>query len=63
MLVKREIIDAIDSLPEQISLEQLMDAVDRLVFLEEARQGLKDVKQGRVLLAKQVRESLSNENS
>ena len=58
MLAKKEIIEAIAGLPDAVSSEQLMDAVDRLVFLEEARQGLEDVRQGRVYNPEQIREAL-----
>ena len=58
MLAKQEIYDAIEHLPDEVTPEQLVDAVDRLLFVEEARQGLRDAKSGRTVTAEEARNAL-----
>lgn len=58
MLAKREIYDAIEHLPDPVTPEQLVDAVDRLLFVEEVRQGLRDAWEGKVLTSDEVHKAL-----
>ncbi len=56
MLTKEKIHKTIDKLPENISIEQV---IDELILLDKIEQGLKDVKEGNVYTSDKVRDKLA----
>ncbi len=46
MLTKQEVKNQIDSMPNEFSLDEL---IERLIIIEKVNQGLKDVEEGKVL--------------
>ena len=55
MLTKDKIKKTIDSLPDDFTLE---DIIEELVVLDKIEKGLKDVKEGNVYTTEQVRQKL-----
>lgn len=55
MLTKDKIKKSIESLPENLSVEQV---IEKIILLDKIEQGKKDADEGRVYTTKQVRERL-----
>ena len=55
MLTKEKIKTTIDSLPDNFTIE---DIIEELIILDKIEQGLKDVKEGRVYTTKEVKNRL-----
>ena len=55
MLTKEKVKSTIDSLPENFTIE---DVIDKLIFLEKIEQGLNDVKEGKVYSTEEVKKRL-----
>jgi predicted transcriptional regulator len=55
MLTKEKVIKTIDRLPENFTVDQL---VEKLVVLNKIEEGLKDIEKGRVFTADQVKKEL-----
>jgi predicted transcriptional regulator len=56
MLKKETVIQTIEQLGGQFSIDELLD---RLIFLNKVEEGLEDIKNGKVLSEDQARERLS----
>jgi hypothetical protein len=56
MLKKETVIQTIQQLGGQFSIDELLD---RLIFLNKVEEGLEDIKNGKVLSEDQARERLS----
>jgi predicted transcriptional regulator len=54
-LTKRQIVDAVASLPDDATVD---DAIERLLFLSRIEQGLAEVRRGEVLSHDEVRRRL-----
>ena len=52
MLVKEKVLEAVNALPEEFSLDEL---VERLILLEKIQIGLKQVEDGKVLSQEEAR--------
>ncbi len=55
MLVKEKVIEAIQSLPSQFSID---DVVEKLIVLEKIEIGLKQVAEGKVLSTQEAKEKM-----
>jgi len=55
MITKTQLISTIDSLPENLTINQV---VDHLVFLEKVQKGLKDSQEGKINTKVQAKEKL-----
>lgn len=55
MLTKEKIHNTIDNLPENVTIEQV---IDELILLDKIEKGLKDVKEGNVYTTDEVRDKL-----
>lgn len=55
MLVKEKVLETIQSLPDEFSLDEL---VERLILLEKIDAGLKQVEEGKTLSQKEAREKM-----
>jgi hypothetical protein len=55
MLVKEKVIEAIQSLPPQFSID---DVVEKLIVLEKIEIGLKQVTEGKVLSTQEAKEKM-----
>ena len=55
MLVKEKVIEAIQSLPSQFSID---DVVEKLIVLEKIEMGLKQVTEGKVLSTQEAKEKM-----
>jgi predicted transcriptional regulator len=55
MLTKEKVRKTIDRLPDNFTIEQV---IEELVVLNKIEEGLKDVEQGRVLTTEQVKKEL-----
>ena len=55
MLVKEKVIEAIQSLPSQFSID---DVVEKLIVLEKIEIGLKQVTEGKVLSTQEAKEKM-----
>ncbi len=56
MLTKEKIKKTIDSLPENFTIE---DIIEELIVLDKIEQGLKDVKEGKVYTTKELKHRLA----
>ena len=56
MLTKTRLINSLDKLPEQFSIDEL---VDHVVFIEKVQRGLDDVDQGKVNTKQEARHKLA----
>ena len=56
MLTKDKIIKSIDSLPDNLTVDQV---IDRIIMLDKIEQGLKDVETGDVYTTEEVKNKLS----
>lgn len=56
MITKTQLISTIEGLPENLTIDQV---IDHLVFLEKVQKGLDDSKQGKVISKEQAKEKLS----
>jgi hypothetical protein len=55
MLTKEKIKKTIDSLPDNITVDEV---IDRIILLDKIEQGLKDVEEGRVYSTEEVKARL-----
>jgi predicted transcriptional regulator len=55
MITKTQLKDTIDSLPENLTIDQV---IDHLVFIEKVQKGLKDSEEGKVYNTSQAKEKL-----
>ncbi|GAA4782753.1 hypothetical protein GCM10023231_08010 [Olivibacter ginsenosidimutans] len=56
MLTKTRLINSLDKLPEQFSIDEL---VDHVVLIEKVQRGLDDVSQGKVNTREEARQKLA----
>jgi len=56
MITKTKLISIIDNLPENFSIDQL---IDHIIFVEKVQKGLEDTKNGRVNTKDETRKKLS----
>jgi hypothetical protein len=56
MITKTQLMKTIESLPENMTIDQV---IDHLVFLEKVQKGLNDSQQGNVYTKEQAKEKLS----
>jgi hypothetical protein len=55
MLTKEKIKKSIDSLPDDLTIDQV---IDRIIMLDKIEQGLKDVEEGNVYTSDEVKAKL-----
>ena len=55
MITKTQLKNTMDSLPENFTIDQV---IDHLVFLEKVQKGLKDSQQGNIYTKSQAKEKL-----
>lgn len=55
MLVKEKVLETIRSLPDEFSLDEL---VDRLIFLEKINAGLQEVGEGKIVSQEEAKERM-----
>jgi predicted transcriptional regulator len=55
MLTKEKILMTIDSLPENFTIDQV---IDEMILLDKIEQGIKDADEGRVFSTDEVKEKL-----
>lgn len=56
MLTKEKIHYTIDSMPDNLTIDQV---IDQMILLDKIEQGLKDVEEGRVYSTDEVKENLN----
>jgi predicted transcriptional regulator len=56
MLTKEKIIKSFDTLPENLTIDQV---IDRVIMLDKIEQGLKDVEDGNVFTTEEVKIKLN----
>jgi predicted transcriptional regulator len=56
MLTKEKIHYTIDSLPDNLTIDQV---IDQMILLDKIEQGIKDVDEGRVYSSEEVKEKLN----
>lgn len=56
MLTKTQIQNAFDSLPENVSIEQV---IEHLIFLDKVQKGLDDSEEGRVNTVEEAKQKLN----
>jgi len=56
MLTKEKIKTSIDALPDNLTIDQV---IDRIIMLDKIEQGLKDIEEGRVHSTEEVKAKLS----
>ncbi len=56
MITKTKLISILDNLPENFSIDQL---IDHIIFVEKVQKGLEDTKNGRVNTKDETRKKLS----
>ncbi len=56
MLTKEKIIETIDLLPDNISIDEV---INRIILLDKIEQGLNDVKEGNIYTTEEVEEKLN----
>ena len=56
MLTKEKIIESIDLLPDNISIDEI---INRIILLDKIDQGLNDVKEGNIYTTEEVEEKLN----
>lgn len=55
MLTKEKIIKSIEALPDEVTIDQI---IDKIILLDKIEQGLIDVKEGNVYTIESVKENL-----
>ena len=55
MLVKEKVLETIQSLPDEFSLDEL---VDRLILLEKINTGLQEVEEGKIMSQEEAKERM-----
>ena len=56
MITKTQIINSLDELPENLTIDQV---VDKLIFIEKVQKGLDDSVDGRINTKKEARKKLN----
>jgi predicted transcriptional regulator len=56
MLTKEKIHYTIDSLPDNLTIDQV---IDQMILLDKIEQGIKDVDEGRIYSSEEVKEKLN----
>jgi hypothetical protein len=56
MITKTQLINTIENLPDNLTIDQV---IDHLIFLEKVQNGLKDSQDGKVYTKAQAKEKLS----
>jgi len=56
MLTKEKIIKSIDALPDNVTIDQV---IDRIIMLDKIEQGLKDIEEGKTHSTEEVKAKLS----
>ena len=56
MLTKEKIKKSIDTLPDNLTIDQV---IDRMIMLDKIEQGLKDVEDGNVFTTEEVKDKLN----
>ncbi|MFA5972526.1 MAG: hypothetical protein WC780_09265 [Lentimicrobiaceae bacterium] len=56
MLTKDKIKKSIDTLPDNLTIDQV---IDRMIMLDKIEQGLKDVEDGNIYTTEEVKEKLN----
>jgi predicted transcriptional regulator len=56
MLTKEKIKKSIDTLPDNLTIDQV---IDRMIMLDKIEQGLKDVEDGNVYTTEEVKDKLN----
>ena len=56
MLTKEKIKKSIDTLPDNLTIDQV---IDRMIMLDKIEQGLKDVEDGNVFSTEEVKDKLN----
>jgi predicted transcriptional regulator len=56
MLTKEKIIKSFDTLPDNLTIDQV---IDRVIMLDKIEQGLKDVENGNVFTTEEVKAKLN----
>jgi predicted transcriptional regulator len=56
MLTKEKIHYTIDSLPDNLTIDQV---IDQIILLDKIEQGIKDVDEGRIYSSEEVKEKLN----
>ncbi len=56
MITKTQVLSSLDNLPEDLTVDQV---IDRLIYLEINQKGLDDSKNGRINSKEEVRQKLS----
>lgn len=56
MITKTLLINSLDSLPENVTIDEV---IDRLIFLEKIQKGLEDSKNGRVYSKEEAKNKLN----
>ena len=56
MLTKEKIHYTIDSLPDNLTIDQV---IDQMILLDKIEQGIKDVDEGRIYSTEEVKENLN----
>lgn len=56
MITKTQLINTLDNLPENISIDQI---IDHLIFIEKIQKGMEDSKNGRVNSKNEAKKKLS----
>lgn len=55
MITKTQIINSLDKLPENLSIDQV---IDHLIFIEKVQKGLDDSEQGRINTKEEAKQKL-----
>ena len=56
MITKTQLISSLDNLPENVTIDQV---IDRLIYIEKIQKGLDDSKNGRVNSKEEAKKKLS----
>ena len=56
MITKTQLINTLDNLPENITIDQI---IDHLIFIEKVQKGIEDSKNGRINSKDEARKKLS----
>ena len=59
MLAKQEVLNAFEQLPDNVPYDKLISIIDELQFVENTKQGLKDVEAGKTYAMEDVFAELS----
>ncbi|MBW8333301.1 MAG: hypothetical protein K0M40_14845 [Prolixibacteraceae bacterium] len=55
MITKAQIVNTLDSLPENVTIEQV---IEHLIFVDKVRKGLDDSEEGRINTVEEAKEKL-----